>query len=249
MTAALAAKEKGHNVTLFEKSGKLGGQLYLAGAPHGREEFVELAKDLTTQLKLAKVNVKLNTAVDEALIDQEKPDVVLLATGAEPITPPIPGVDQPHVVQAWDVLLDKGSTGKKVVGYWRRRGGRGNRHAPFRDRHLVRGRPQVLLVNKAETPETLYKLATQGAVDVTLIEMLDKIGAGIGKSTKWVMHQDMGRQRISISTGTKALEITPTEVKVQTGRGSIRHPGRHRGAGRRRQAGGRIGRYSESQGN
>ncbi|ACL04213.1 Predicted NADH:flavin oxidoreductase/NADH oxidase [Desulfatibacillum aliphaticivorans] len=217
MTAALAAKEKGHDVTLYEKSGKLGGQLYLAGAPHGREEFVELAKDLTTQLKLAKVDVKLNTAVDEALIDQEKPDVVLLATGAEPITPPIPGVDQPHVVQAWDVLLDKVSVGKKVVVIGGGAVGVETAMHLSEIGTLSGDAIKFLLVNQAETPETLYKLATQGTVDVTLIEMLDKIGAGIGKSTKWVMHQDMGRQRIAISTGTKALEISPTEIKVQTG--------------------------------
>ncbi|MBI9075808.1 MAG: FAD-dependent oxidoreductase [Desulfatibacillum sp.] len=217
MTAALAAQEKGHNVTLYEKGKKLGGQLYLAGAPHGREEFLELAKDLTTQLILNKINVKLNTAVDEALLDAEKPDMVILATGAAPITPPIKGVDLPHVVQAWDVLLGNVSTGKKVVVIG------GGAVGVETAMHLseigtLSGEAiKFLLVNGAETPETLFELATKGTVDVTLIEMLGKVGIGIGKSTNWVMKQDMGRQRLAARTMTKALEITPTYVKVQTG--------------------------------
>ena len=53
MSAALSAREKGHTVTLYEKDNRLGGQLYLAAAPPGREEFSELAKDLKHQVALA----------------------------------------------------------------------------------------------------------------------------------------------------------------------------------------------------
>ncbi|MCG8619683.1 MAG: hypothetical protein MI802_25965, partial [Desulfobacterales bacterium] len=52
---------------------------------------------------------------------------------------------------------------------------------------------KFLLVNKAESPEALYEMATQGSKKISLIEMTDKIGKDIGKSTKWGMMQDMGR--------------------------------------------------------
>ena len=59
MSAAIAAAEQGHRVTLYEKNLKLGGQLHLAGAPPGREEFVVLATDLQQQLADLKVQIIL----------------------------------------------------------------------------------------------------------------------------------------------------------------------------------------------
>ena len=217
MSAALAANEKGHQVTLYEKGKRLGGQLFLSAAPHGREEFLELAKDYASQIRLRKIEVKLNTTVDEALLDGEKPDAVILATGAKPIKPPIEGVDLPHVVQAWDVLLEKVSTGKKVVVIGGGAVGVETAMHLAEKGTLSGDAIKFLLVNKAETPEKLYELATKGSKEVVIIEMLDKIGTGIGKSTKWVMKQDMASQRLTSKTGTKALKITPTHVDVQTG--------------------------------
>lgn len=217
MSAALAANEKGHKVTLYEKDQRLGGQLFLAAVPHGREEFLELAKDYATQVRINNIDVKLNTIVDADLLEKEKPDAVILATGAAPIIPKIPGIDLPHVVQAWDVLLGKVSTGKKVVVLG---GGAVGVETAMHlaEKGTLSGEAiKFLLVNKAETPETLYDLATKGSKEVLIIEMLDKIGTGIGRSTKWVMNQDMVRQRLTARTGTKAIEITKTHIKVQTG--------------------------------
>ncbi len=217
MSAALAADEKGHRVTLYEKNRKLGGQLFLAAAPNGRREFLELAKDYASQIRLNKIDLRLNTTVDEALLEKEDPDMVILATGAAPVTPPIPGVDLPHVVQAWDVLLGKIATGKKVVVIGGGAVGVETAMHLAEKGTLSAETIKFLLVNQAEAPETLYDLATKGSKEVVIIEMLDKIGNGIGKSTKWVMTQDMARQRLTVRTKTKALEITQTHVKVQTG--------------------------------
>ena len=58
---------------------RLGGQLYLAAAPPGREEFAELAKDLARQVALSDIKVVLNKNVDETSIENEKPDIIILA--------------------------------------------------------------------------------------------------------------------------------------------------------------------------
>ena len=74
---------------------------------------------------------------------------------------------------------------------------------------------KFLLVNKAETPEDLYELATQGTKDVVLIEMIKKIGKDIGLTTRWGMLQDMSRIGVKTNVSTKALEITPQGVTVE----------------------------------
>jgi 2,4-dienoyl-CoA reductase (NADPH2) len=215
MTAALTAKRQGHDVTLYERSGRLGGQLHLAAAPPGREEFSQFAVDLENQLSAEKIPVVMNQEVDQELLETAKPDVVILATGARPLTPPIPGVDMPHVVGAWEVLENKVSTGTKVaiVGG----GAVGVETALFLAEKgtMPAETLKFLLVNKAETPEALFEMATQGSKKICLIEMTDKIGKDIGKSTKWGMMQDMGRLGVESMTAGKVVRITETGLEIE----------------------------------
>ncbi len=215
MSAALSAFEKGHNVTLYEKGNYLGGQLYLAAAPPGREEFSELAKDLEHQIALSAINVVLGQSVDEALLDREQPDTVILATGALPIKPPIPGVELPHVVQAWDVLQDKVLTGRRVVIIGG--GAVGVETALFLGEKgtLSAEAVKFLLINRAEDPKDLYRMAIKGSKEIVVIEMIDKMGRDIGKTTRWGIFQELHRHGVRTKTATKALQITADGVKVE----------------------------------
>jgi 2,4-dienoyl-CoA reductase (NADPH2) len=215
MSAALSAWERGHTVSIYEKGGRLGGQLQLAGAPPGRGEFIELARNLEQQLALSGVKVTLNRPVDAALIESEKPDVVVLATGAAPIKPPLAGVDLPHVVQAWDVLQGRAVTGRKVVIVGG--GAVGVETALFlAEKGTLSGEAvKFLLVNRAEDPKDLYELATRGAKTIVVVEMIDKLGKDIGRSTRWAMLQDLSRMGIETRTASKALEITPRGIKIE----------------------------------
>lgn len=215
MSAALAAAERGHRVSLYEKSDRLGGQLHLAGAPPGRDEFITLARDLAKQIAISPVTVHLGKAVNESLIDAEAPDAVIVATGATPIALPIPGADRPHVVQAWDVLQNKVHVGKRVVIVGG--GAVGVEVALFlAEKGTLSGDAvKFLLVNRAETPETLYELAVKGTKQITIIEMLEAIGKDIGRSTKWCMFQDLQRTGIDRKTVTKAIAITDTGISVE----------------------------------
>ncbi len=214
MSAALSAHEKGHRVSLYEKSDHLGGQLYLASSPPGRQEFAELAKDLEQQLKLTPISVFVNQPVDEDLIEKEQPDAVILATGAVPITPSIPGVELSHVVQAWDVLQDKVVTGKRVVIIGG--GAVGVETALFlADKGTLSGEAlKFLLVHRAEDPKDLYQLATRGTKKIVVVEMIDKLGKDIGRTTRWGILEDLSRRGIKTQTTTKALEITEKGIKV-----------------------------------
>lgn len=113
--AAVVAALKGHKVTLIEKSSHLGGQWIPASVPIGKGEFTSFICWQKKMLEKMKVQVLLNTAVDEELIQLYQPDTLILATGSNPFIPPIKGADQNFVVTAHDILLGKKEAGKKVV--------------------------------------------------------------------------------------------------------------------------------------
>jgi NADPH-dependent 2,4-dienoyl-CoA reductase/sulfur reductase-like enzyme len=120
MKAAVIAAQRGHDVTLFEGSGRLGGQALLAQLLPHRAEFGGLVTNLQRELELAQVTVRKNTKVDRGLVDQLKPDVVVVATGALPYRPDFPHDGDLEVVDAWDVLTEKAKVGNSVaVVDWR----------------------------------------------------------------------------------------------------------------------------------
>ncbi|MFO7965167.1 MAG: FAD-dependent oxidoreductase [Desulfobacterales bacterium] len=125
MKAAAAAKERGHQVDLYEKTDQLGGAVLIHAKAPTREEMSQVVRYLNHELDRLKVNVHMNTLVDAALVEQEKPDAVIVATGASTITDygpeqvgPFFAVaveDGAHVVTAEDVLERKVETGDRVV--------------------------------------------------------------------------------------------------------------------------------------
>ena len=217
MSAALSASANGHHVMLCEQSDHLGGQLHLAGAPPGREEFIHLAQDLEKQLRLKEIDITLNMRVDQKQIQTWKPDAVVLASGALPVSPSIPGVDAPHVVQAWDALRDNVVIGPTVaiIGA----GAVGVETALFlADKGTLSGEAiKFLLINQAETPETLYELATSGTKKITIIDMINRVGSDIGKSTRWSLLQDLERCGVTIQMETRVLEIIDQGVRIKQG--------------------------------
>jgi 2,4-dienoyl-CoA reductase (NADPH2) len=105
MEAARVAAKRGHKVTLFEKSSKLGGLLPLAAMVKGLEieNLPAIINYLSGQMKKLGVTIKLSTAVTPSLIEKIKPDVVIVAAGGIPAVPDIPGIDTPNVVRNTDL--------------------------------------------------------------------------------------------------------------------------------------------------
>lgn len=215
MSAALAACKRGHQVTLVEQADQLGGQLLLAGAPPGREEFVQLATDLAYQVRSMSIELLLGTRADMALIERLQPDVVILATGGAAVAPPIPGADLPHVVQAWDVLSGKAEVGQNVVIIGGGAVGVETALELAEQGTLSGDALKFLLVHGAADLEELQALATRGTRKVVLLEMLDKLGANFGKTTRWVMLDDLKRYGVDALTGAKALQVSSGSVTVE----------------------------------
>lgn len=115
MKAAAVAAERGHEVTLYEASGQLGGQTLLAQALPGRAEFGGIVTNLTREMELGGVKVVKNTVVMRELVESEAPDAVIIATGATPAPVDLEGAEEAHVVEAWSVIKGEANVGSNVV--------------------------------------------------------------------------------------------------------------------------------------
>ena len=104
MEAARIASLRGHAVTLYDRGKELGGQLLLAAAPPGKRRLLWIRDYLATQLEKQGVKVNLGTAVTPEMIDSERPDAVVLATGAIPKEPDFIDAGDERVVSSWDIL-------------------------------------------------------------------------------------------------------------------------------------------------
>ncbi len=114
LEAARVAALRGHKVTLYEQDNSLGGQLALASIPPFRQRLAETYRSLAHQAKKAGATIVTGKEVTPALIQQEKPEAVVLAAGAQPATPPI-FKGHKNAVLAWDVLRQKADVGQNVV--------------------------------------------------------------------------------------------------------------------------------------
>jgi 2,4-dienoyl-CoA reductase-like NADH-dependent reductase (Old Yellow Enzyme family)/thioredoxin reductase len=117
LKAAAIAAERGHDVTLHEASGRLGGQVLLAERLPGREEFGGAITNLSREAARAGVTVALRSAVGLPEVRAQAPDLVVVATGARPYRPPLDVMDSPWIADAWEVIRrpESAPAGKIVV--------------------------------------------------------------------------------------------------------------------------------------
>lgn len=104
LKAAAVAGERGHDVTLYEAADRVGGQVLLAQELPGRAEFGGAITNLLAEAERAGVGIVTRTVVDRALVDGERPDAVIVATGALPRRPALDLRGEPVLLDAWDVI-------------------------------------------------------------------------------------------------------------------------------------------------
>jgi NADPH-dependent 2,4-dienoyl-CoA reductase/sulfur reductase-like enzyme len=187
LEAARVAALRGHEVTLCEREEKLGGQVNLASVPPFKQEISQVIKYLSRQVRKAGVKVELGKEVTPELVDELKPDVVIVATGASPLRPSgMPGIDKETVVTAWDVLAGKAAaTARNVVIVG---GG------------LVGCETADLM---AETTDNLAVAPT----DVTVLEMLDDVALDGMAEARHLLLERLHAKRVRILTKAEVTEI------------------------------------------
>ncbi len=128
LQAAITAAERGHKVVLFERSFSLGGNLLAASGPGFKDELKRFLRFLRARVVTLGVDVRLGVMADAARVAAEQPDRLIIAVGAEPARPAIPGIEE---------------AGRRVGGgrLHRRRGDRCAGGGGRRRRHRLRDRP------------------------------------------------------------------------------------------------------------
>jgi NADPH-dependent 2,4-dienoyl-CoA reductase/sulfur reductase-like enzyme len=115
MQAALTCADRGHEVILCEKAPRLGGVLRCEGDVSFKKKLEYYLDQQETAIMGSNIELRLNTEVTPELAASMEPDVIIASVGAEPLTPPIPGVEGANVMSAQDAYTDPGKVGQNVV--------------------------------------------------------------------------------------------------------------------------------------
>lgn len=185
MEAARVAALRGHDVTLYEKTDRLGGQLGIAAVPPRKDEMNRATRWYERAVAAAGVNVLLDTEATPDRLIADGADEVIVAVGGRCATPPIEGVNMPHVMDSWKVLAGEQHPHGRVV--------------------VIGGG----LVG-AETTEYI----AQGDCEVTIIEMMRQIAAEESSTVKPFIMEDFAAHNVVVKTNTKVDRITADAVEA-----------------------------------
>ena len=192
MEAARIAQLRGHRVSIWERDGKLGGKLEVAGLAPSKREVLRFRDFQAKVLQELGVDVHLGVEVTAETVHGEAPDVVVLATGAEPLVPPIPGIGGANVFDAQDLI-----TGA----------------VPSLDQ-------RVAIVGGSATGCETAELLIEGAAEVTILEMRPTIGQGIEPITRRHLVRNLRDRGVQILTRSKVIMIEPDYVMYEDADGS-----------------------------
>lgn len=113
--AATVASKRGHKVTLFDKNAYLGGALHHIAMEFYKVDIKYYLEHLISQLKKTNVDIRLNTVVTPNLVREMSPDVIIVAIGAEPMTPPLKGINGKNVWNFYQAIENEKELGKNIV--------------------------------------------------------------------------------------------------------------------------------------
>ncbi|MBQ4807945.1 NADPH-dependent 2,4-dienoyl-CoA reductase [Phaeobacter sp. HS012] len=224
LSTALAAAERGHKVTLFDRASEIGGQLNMAKQVPGKEEFWGLVDWYRTMLAQSDVTLELNREVSAG--DLKDFDEVVIATGVVPRNPQIPGQDRDNVVDYIDVLRHKAEVGKRVAVIGA--GGIGFDVSEFLLHEGESATENLPLWMKewgvADPADHRAGLAPEGpqpeapAREVTLLQRkAERHGKRLGKTTGWIHRATLKMKDVNFVGGVNYEKIDDDGLHVSFG--------------------------------
>lgn len=194
--AALTAQARGHHVILLEKEEYIGGALHYIAMEQYKEDIKRYRDYLEIQLKKSGVELRLGCEATPGMVKALAPDALIVAVGASPFAPPVPGLDDPRVAGFHQAIACPDSLGQRVV---------------------VMGGGTI-------GAEIALELAELKGRRVTVVEMGEKIAAQGNMLYRIALRQKMDRcgDRLVRLTNTRCLEINPQGVLVEDDQGRRR---------------------------
>ncbi|MGD1999351.1 MAG: FAD-dependent oxidoreductase [Desulfobacterales bacterium] len=185
LNAAWVAAKRGHEVHLYEKQSYLGGQLVPGSKTAYKREMQSLINFQKRQVELNGVICHMGQEVTAQSVQEENPDVVILATGSRPILPTIEGIDEASVV-TFDVVLDGDVQENKTT---------------------------VIIGGGSTGCEVAYHLSEMGSA-VTIVELMPKIGGDIEAVTKKLLVRKLKENNVRILTEHRLLRVGKNSLVV-----------------------------------
>ncbi|HEX4896422.1 MAG TPA: FAD-dependent oxidoreductase, partial [Solimonas sp.] len=214
LACAVTAAERGHQVTLYEAAPNIGGQLNLARAVPGKEEFNELVRYFSARLDQEAVQVRLGHRPDAGELAAAEFDRIVVATGVRPRRPEIQGLDHPKVIGYADLLSGRRQAGRRVAVIGA--GGIGFDVAEYLLHEVVPGAATPVAEDDVtaflaewgvtaapETPGGLQQpLPPVPLRSVTLLQRRpDKPGRTLGLSTGWALRARLEQRGLQTLSG------------------------------------------------
>jgi len=190
LEAAMVAALRGHRVTLWERSARLGGLMVAASVPDFKQDMRSLIEYLSTQVNKLGVEVHFMKEATLELVQQFNPEVVIVAVGAASIIPDIPGAKGDNVLSAVDLLLGNREPGETVV----------------------------MAGGSAVGCETAAYLARKGK-KVTVVARRGLIPEGMNANSRTGLLNLVKESGVEVLTATKLVEIGETGAIVDTDSG------------------------------
>ncbi|WP_223789332.1 NADPH-dependent 2,4-dienoyl-CoA reductase [Marinicella meishanensis] len=212
LSCATTLAERGHQVTLFEASDKIGGQFNLAAAIPGKEEFVHTINYFSHLLDKHGVTLKLNHPATASDLDGF--DEVVIASGVVPRVPGIEGIDHDKVILYHDLLSGRKKAGHKVAVI-----GAGGIGFDVSEYLSVENPDQAQTIDEfcaewgidqsIQAPGGLVKAHDEkSAREITMLQRkTSKPGKGLGKTTGWIHRLSLKKKGIKTLTGVQYHKI------------------------------------------
>lgn len=195
MSAAIAARQRGHEVILFEKFDRLGGVLRYVEKEHYKEDIRLYLRYLVGQLQKSGADIRMNTAATPELVRELKPDALFVAVGSLPVTPPIEGIHNKNVMGFYEAIENEDAVGQDVV----------------------------IIGGGAIGAELGLELAELKGRNVTIVELTNKIAAQGNLLYQIALRQKMdATPALACLMETACKEITPEGVRVAAKDGAER---------------------------
>ena len=194
MQAALTAEKRGHDVTLVEKTGRLGGVLLCEEKVPFKQHLHEYIENQARRIGESGVKVMMNTELTPEQAEAMGADVIIAAIGAKAIVPPIPGIDGKNVLPAEYAYMHPEETGDTVI---------------------------VLGGGLVGIELSIY--LTWLGKHVEIVEMADKLNCGENFVHKMAVDREIKRISLTAHTGTTAKSIDETGVVCQGPDGEVRY--------------------------